>query len=533
MKKIIWMVAQFMLGIFIAWWLLRGVPLTQASVFWAGADSHPNLSEGVLQRDIGVCFVGTAVTTRAGRVAQIIDYIGEFEQAANIRFQTVDDVPVAQAVSTNISLLECPDSTSPGFPDFYPGTIRVLIPGVGVAWGTGPVPGDGCPMSSQPDSSWATEPWLLGDRRPCLYNLKLGDDDFDLDTGKPSGTPWLNHTLHEFGHSLGLAHEHARADENANCVPAGHGEAGAIVKGYMTPYDKDSVMHYKFKPTETPSCSQIGTNYSNSGFTEYDKLALHILYPEDNRVAEFVGTTVVLVNEPLNLRSAWMERGANINVVANNFLWKIDGVTLSTGPTLTAPLNSPGVYTLEFSYDDLIGRSYSYTGVVRVVDVDDFASQIAAPAASLMPLLYPNFFYNPNIDLNMQPDLNATFSFPSGLFSQNVVIDYAAQPPQNVHSRGHAGLFYELEASNLADGQPAQLQPGQTYSVTLQYDEAILPSGTNEADLGLYYWSNDGWTLEKSSVVDANANQVTATPGHLSLWAVLDKERLYLPAVIR
>ena len=115
-------------------------------------------------------------------------------------------------------------------------------------------------------------------KRACQYNLKLGDDDLDLATGTHTGTPWLNHTLHEFGHALGLSHEHARADENANCMPAAHGEYHILSSGYMTPYDKNSVMHYKFTPAEVPGCQQTGSNYSNDGLTGYDRLALHILY---------------------------------------------------------------------------------------------------------------------------------------------------------------------------------------------------------------------------------------------------------------
>src|SRR5205085_1411460 len=109
-----------------------------------------------------------------------------------------------------------------------------------------------------------------------------------------NGDPYLNHTLHEFGHALGLAHEHQRADVNANCTEPNYGGG---VTSYLTPYDRASVMHYQFV-----SC-HIDGNYGISGLSYYDRLAVHVLYPEDQRVAEYAGHTVIHGSEALVLRA--------------------------------------------------------------------------------------------------------------------------------------------------------------------------------------------------------------------------------------
>src|SRR5262249_13145717 len=149
---------------------------------------------------ITLCFVGNAVTARPDRVTQILAYIKEYEYAANIRFTNLGACPAS---------LPQPDGR-----DSFDGDIRVVIPNTSVN-ALGPVPGTGCRMFLDKNGvydhknddwgSWSNAPNDLSTNRSCLYNLKLGDDPWN-------GTPYLNHTLHEFGHALGLSHEHQRAD---------------------------------------------------------------------------------------------------------------------------------------------------------------------------------------------------------------------------------------------------------------------------------------------------------------------------------
>lgn len=353
------------------------------AVFWATPSGIP-ADQGVRSKTISVCFVGDAVTSRKDRVEQVMEYLKQFEYAANIQFNFLGACPAPQ---------KQPDGT-----DFYAGDIRVVlhnIKGTKVAgWpgeeGTGPVPGQGCPMFIQngkycdskcnPNSnndgwgSWSNAPWDLPLNRSCQYNLKLGDDPW-------TGTPYLNHTLHEFGHALGLAHEHERNDvDYAHCSAANYG--GGTSTGLMTPYDRNSVMHYQFL-----ACG-INGNYDRNGFSAADRLALHILYPEDQRVAEFVGTTVLRAGETLNLQSAWKARGANMSFVAQSFSWKLAGAAVGNSPDLNVNLATAGTRDLEYTHKDFLGRTYTYTGSVRVLSPAAFNSQIAGPVAAQLPILH-------------------------------------------------------------------------------------------------------------------------------------------------
>lgn len=331
----------------------------QASLYW---------NHGVRSTTPSVCFVGNALTARPARVQQVLDYIHDFERAANIRFNYLGTCPAPVVLA---------DGT-----DWHGGDIRVVIPGTSVPF-TGMVPGNGCPMfigrggvyngDNDGWGSWSNAPDDLARNRGCRYNLKLGDD------ADASNVPWRDHTLHEFGHALGLSHEHERNDVDfASCSASGYG--GGASSGHLTPYDRYSVMHYQFL-----SCGIHG-NYGHAGLSTWDQLALHILYPEPVRVAELVGRTVIRTTEALNLTSAWGWRGATLPVVASGFSWTLSGITYSSSSGLSTWLGA-GTYPLQFSHSDFLGRTYSYSGTVKVLTPTDYAAQIVTPVAARMPLL--------------------------------------------------------------------------------------------------------------------------------------------------
>jgi hypothetical protein len=110
--------------------------------------------------------------------------------------------------------------------------------------------------------------------------------------------------------------------------------------------------------------------------------ALYDLDPEDHRVAEFVGTTVIQTGQTLKLQSAWKAQGAQRDAVARSFVWKLNGVTYSTSPDLVVKDLSAGDYALEFAHSDSLNRSYTYGGRVQVVEPVAYNQLVAAVVAA-------------------------------------------------------------------------------------------------------------------------------------------------------
>jgi hypothetical protein len=128
-----------------------------------------------------------------------------------------------------------------------------------------------------------------------------------------------------------------------------------------------------------------------------------------------------------------------------------------------------------------------------------------------------------------------TITFPSGAVTDTIVVQFEMQPDMTVPGMADAGIFYDLNPVYLADGTPAQLVPGSTYTITVTYDEADIPPGVDESSLAFYYWDGGAWVKEPSSVVDVIANTITATINHFSRWGLLAPtwRYVYLPLVLK
>jgi hypothetical protein len=327
--------------------------------FAASANASVYGQNGVRSATITVCFVGDALTSRPARVNQIMQYVRHWEYAANVKFQSIGTCAAAVKLASGN--------------DYFAGDIRVVIPQTSVS-GTGPVPGKGCVhpefltsgvYNGKNDGwgSWAQFPNEAASATACMYNLKLGDDGIN-------GVPYVDHTLHEFGHALGFAHEHERTDVNRMiCSATNYG--GGISSGLLTPYDSLSVMHYQFI-----ACG-INGNYDNDGLSAADQLGAHILYPNPGNIAEYVGTTVVESSRPVYLQSAWKVRGANMNYVASAFVWRINGTISSTSPVLDTVV-TPGMNSFSLTHKDFLGRTYTYTGTINVMPPADYRKFVAA-----------------------------------------------------------------------------------------------------------------------------------------------------------
>jgi branched-chain amino acid transport system substrate-binding protein len=129
---------------------------------------------------------------------------------------------------------------------------------------------------------------------------------------------------------------------------------------------------------------------------------------------------------------------------------------------------------------------------------------------------------------------DTTVQIPSGAITDTIVITYtlahSPAPGGNLIGIGHV---FDVTAVYSGTGQPAQIAPGHTYTVTVQYTDAEKGPAI-ESTLALYYWDGSQWIKEPSSVVDTANNTVTAMPNHFSRWAVLgETRRVYLPLILK
>lgn len=336
--------------------------------------------------DFSLCFAGDSVDTRPDRVLNVLDHVRHIEWASNIKLHPPGNKSIRIQSGKPLIAADwrCPGTaaTNGQLPQGDLGDIRVLLYTATNAtwWNTDPVGGQECAIVNYGSSWGATgnEPKLS---KWCNFNLKLGDD-------APSGTSnyYLNHTLHEFGHKLGFGHEHDRSDavcaggNTANgLVSQASNSAGSMVSSgpaiFMSPFDTASVMNYVIA-----ACGTTG-NYDFTGFSAYDRLALRILYPETNRVAELSGVRVIMTGQSLNLGNLWKYLGAMVDAgsysVAKGFSWTVAGSQHATTPDLSTSV-SEGVHSLVYTYQDFLGRSYSFQTLIEVLSPAKYRQRMAS-----------------------------------------------------------------------------------------------------------------------------------------------------------
>ncbi len=138
--------------------------------------------------------------------------------------------------------------------------------------------------------------------------------------------------------------------------------------------------------------------------------------------------------------------------------------------------------------------------------------------------------------LTSSPDGTA-YTFPAGAFTAPVTVTHAAHRPWQLPATGPlvaVGPAFDVTAIYTSTGQPAQIAPGQAFTVTVPYADSWVAASET---LGLWWWdgSANAWSQAGIvSAVDVAQKQVTAQVTHLSLFAVLgETQRVYLPLVVR
>ncbi|MEB3159237.1 MAG: M12 family metallopeptidase [Synechococcus sp.] len=318
-------------------------------------------------QEISYCFIGNALATQPARVSSLEDALNELSQYGNLKFTRH---------------AECRRASN----GEYTTDIRVVIPAAATSthtnpYGISPVPG--CDKENV-GPSWGQPSTSRKSMKSCLFNVKIGNDNYadhlartGSALGDPSGgsTPFKDHALHEFGHALGLGHEHSRRD-TAEQIKAVQDSPGNSTS-YITPYDPKSVMHYTYPGKE----SFAPGNYANKGLSTLDKVSLRVLFPESDLKADFSGNTTLIAGKTANLTVANLSLGAHSSVY-KNYEWKLNGRLKSRGPTASLKIINPGRYRLSLSYKDAWNRSFLLNTSIEVISEQVYKKRMSSSTAN-------------------------------------------------------------------------------------------------------------------------------------------------------
>jgi hypothetical protein len=347
-----------------------GAILLAVPAFALPASAQAGFGSAAHGSRIRFCFVGNAMTAKPEDVKFITDHMKIFENVAHIKYEMMGN-----------GVCPPPTRTPDGKFDVHAGDLRIGVPGTldhdGKTPITGLALGKGC---GDPGTTgwWGNFPVNLNVPRfrACRLNSFVR-----------KGMA-LNKILHEIGHTLGLIHEHERGDiaqVNDPMVQICHKDVPYYGKGgpssdastLITPYDRDSVMHYEINtridPKNVPAGSRcnIGNDNGSTGLSTYDRLTLRILYPHRKKVAEYVGTTVIAAGERLRLRNEWGTLGALTANVIRSPQWILKRgsatVTAQSGVDFDFAIQAAGEYSLSYAFKDMRGHSYANTIAVKVM----------------------------------------------------------------------------------------------------------------------------------------------------------------------
>ncbi|MDH4207891.1 MAG: hypothetical protein OEV76_03360 [Anaerolineae bacterium] len=122
---------------------------------------------------------------------------------------------------------------------------------------------------------------------------------------------------------------------------------------------------------------------------------------------------------------------------------------------------------------------------------------------------------------------------PGNSVSQNTIVTYTPIGPSATDPLEDIGHFFNLSAVISGTDTPVtSFSPN--YTVTVNYAGENTEAVQNDT-LGLYWWEGGQWNLEPTSAVDTANHLVTASPSHMTLFAVLGEgwRYTYVPLVLK
>jgi hypothetical protein len=209
-----------------------------------------------------------------------------------------------------------------------------------------------------------------------------------------------------------------------------------------------------------------------------------------------------------------MEKGAYITVSTSTGEVHIIDISNPTLPAEAGSFITPGQ-----TIDVTAARNYAYATngyggliILRLL-ADKIVDSIPITGGSLV-----------------SSDGNTNLIFPSGAFSQTVNVTYR-QLLYDEQIGYWSGIDHTFDISAVYSdtGETADIASGQTFTITVAYSDSEVGPALEDT-LGLFSWNDAKWVREPTSTLDPVNNIITATPNHLSLWAVLgETNRVFLP----
>ncbi len=264
----------------------------------------------------------------------------------------------------------------------------------------------------------------------------------------------------------------------------------------------------------------------------------------------------------------WNAPGAPIGVtVSGNYAYVADGydglrivdVSNPAAPTEVGYYNPPSYAASHVTVAGKYAYVNGYPGL-RIVDISNPTSPTEVGAygygggsdvAVVGNLAYLANGYAGLVDLRLLTDrLSAVIPvsggslastdgstnliFLSGAFTETVNLTYR-QLLYDEYPGYWVGIDHAFDISAVYSDTTtsADLAPGQTFTVTVTYSDSLTVPAFEDT-LGLFSWNGTTWEREPSSTIDTVNNLITATPNHLSLWAILgDTNRVFIPITRR
>jgi hypothetical protein len=135
----------------------------------------------------------------------------------------------------------------------------------------------------------------------------------------------------------------------------------------------------------------------------------------------------------------------------------------------------------------------------------------------------------------ISPSGVVTANFPAGSVTTDTLVTYT--PITESLTASSVGMrYFDLSAERASDGTPVtSFDP--PYTLIVSYADLDL-GVASEDTLALFYWDGSQWTGESTSTLDMEAKQVTATPNHMTKFALFAEVKIiswkvYLPLLSR